>query len=671
MKKHKAKPLEIRAAVTGWSNIEAAEGEEKKLRRFTMTAYTGDAMVLAGWPYPVIVDLKGLKISAKSRPILKDHRSSLIVGHTDSVSKESGALKVAGVISGAGQVAQEVIASSENGFPWQASIGAVVQKVVFVPEGKQARANGRVFDGPVYVARKATLGEVSFVALGADDETSARIAASVVNKEMETINMEFEQWVEAQGFIFADLEEKQTKSLKALYEAQQNKSVEANDTDDTDDQPDVVSDIRAEVAAETKRLAAVRKVCAGKNDEIEAQAISEGWDEAKTELAVLRAERPQAPAINGNSDTPTGQTLEAAVCMAAGLEDIDKKYSDQVLEAADKRFNGQIGLQDLLIEAARMSGYTGWNFRSDMRGVLEAAFSTLSLPGILSNVANKFLLEGFEGVESTWRALSAIRNVRDFKQVTSYRLTGGFQYEQVGPDGELKHAELGEEAYTNQAQTYGRMFSLTRHDLINDDLGALTAVPRRLGRGAALKLNDVFWNAFLNNASFFSTANNNYADGAATALAIDSLTQAEQMFLDLVDPDGHPLAVSPAVLLVPNALLVTGSNLMNSTEVREDGNTSKSKYVTNNPHSGKFRVVRSSYLSNAKYAGSSNKAWYVLAEPNDMPVIEVAFLNGQQRPTVESADADFNVLGIQMRGYHDFGVALQEFRGGVKMKGEA
>ena len=30
-----------------------------------------------------------------------------------------------------------------------------------------------------------------------------------------------------------------------------------------------------------------------------------------------------------------------------------------------------------------------------------------------------------------------------------------------------------------------------------------------------------------------------------------------------------------------------------------------------------------------------------------------------------------NVLGIQMRGYHDFGVALQEPRGGVKSKGEA
>ncbi len=56
----------------------------------------------------------------------------------------------------------------------------------------------------------------------------------------------------------------------------------------------------------------------------------------------------------------------------------------------------------------------------------------------------------------------------------------------------------------------------------------------------------------------------------------------------------------------------------------------------------------------------SDFAWNFPYPSQRMPVIEVAFLNGQQMPTVESADADFNTLGIQMRGYHDFGVAKQE-----------
>ncbi len=49
----------------------------------------------------------------------------------------------------------------------------------------------------------------------------------------------------------------------------------------------------------------------------------------------------------------------------------------------------------------------------------------------------------------------------------------------------------------------------------------------------------------------------------------------------------------------------------------------------------------------------------------------MVFLNGQEAPVIETAQADFNILGVQMRGYHDFGVALQEPRAGMKSKGEA
>ena len=156
-----------------------------------------------------------------------------------------------------------------------------------------------------------------------------------------------------------------------------------------------------------------------------------------------------------------------------------------------RRFRGGIGLQELLLEAAWANGYTGRNFR-DSRAVLrfafghdvEAGFSTIDIGGILSNVANKFLLEGFFSVERTWRNICAVRNVSDFKTVTSYRLIGKDQYEQVAPGGELKHGTLGEEQYSNKADTYGLMLSIDRRDIINDDLGAITTVPRKLGRGS-------------------------------------------------------------------------------------------------------------------------------------------------------------------------------------------
>src|SRR5690606_37595196 len=139
-----------------------------------------------------------------------------------------------------------------------------------------------------------------------------------------------------------------------------------------------------------------------------------------------------------------------------GAADVEANYDGQTLDIAARKFRGGIGLQELLLEAAWANGYTGRNFR-DSRAILrhafgrgiEASFSSIDIGGILSNVANKFLLEGFFSVERVWRNICAVRNVSDFKTVTSYRLIGKDQYELVEPGGELKHGTLGNEQFTN------------------------------------------------------------------------------------------------------------------------------------------------------------------------------------------------------------------------------
>jgi hypothetical protein len=679
MNEHDPRPPESLALVATMQIEAAAEPMDGKapLPRFTMVAYTGGPMKIAGWRFPVVVDLAGLAIPSQSRPVRFSHDANTGVGHTDRIAVEEGRLVATGLVSRDTVAAREIVVSARNGFPWQASIGAAVDQFEFVREDQAVVVNGREITGPVNVVRRATLGEISFVDLGADGETSARLAASAKEKELMDATKTDKQGETMDAGAGKETPAVQAGAEKPKVEAQAVPGAKADaPAVDSVLTIDPVADMRAKAATEKERIAAVEKACGGGHAEIAARAIKEGWDVTRTELEVLRADRPKAPAAHIPDTSLSGNVLEAACMLTAKLAGVEKVHDEKTLDAASKRFRGGIGLQELLLEAAWANGYAGRNFR-DSREVLRfafgkdlaAGFSTIDIGGILSNVANKFLLEGFFSVERTWRNICAIRNVSDFKTVTSYRLIGKDQYEPVAPGGELKHGTLGEESYTNKADTFGLLLSIDRRDMINDDMGAITLVPRKLGRGSGLKINDVFWAIFLANSSFFAAGNKNYLTGADTPLSIDGLTKAEVAFLDQVDGDGKPIGVMPAVILVPTALSAMGTMLFKSVEIRDT--TASTKYPIANPHQGKFRTEVSRYLANTRYTGASAKAWYLLADPGDLPVIEVAFLNGQESPTIETAEADFNVLGIQMRGYHDFGVALQDPRGGVKAKGEA
>src|SRR5262245_60695979 len=84
-------PRELKL-VGSWVEIEAAlpdvEGQSPRQRRFQMVAYTGGPMMLAGWRYPVVVDLNGLDVGRQRRPILLDHTRDVefVMGQTDQIT---------------------------------------------------------------------------------------------------------------------------------------------------------------------------------------------------------------------------------------------------------------------------------------------------------------------------------------------------------------------------------------------------------------------------------------------------------------------------------------------------------------------------------------------------------------------------------------------------------
>jgi phage major head subunit gpT-like protein len=315
----------------------------------------------------------------------------------------------------------------------------------------------------------------------------------------------------------------------------------------------------------------------------------------------------------------------------------------------------------VMIQAAFANGYDGPRRlnAATLRPILAAAWATHDISGILSATVNKFLLAGFDSVESAWRSISAVRSVNDFKAVSQYRLNGGFKFQKVANGGEIKNAAAKDEVRTISAETYGIMTSVTRTDLVNDDLSALTAVPQRIGRGGALTLNDVFWTNFKDDSTFFTTAKGNKSAGGAAALTTGTgaLTAALALYRKLKDRDGNPMATQPRVLLVPVDLEIKAAELMNSIQIVSGANQ---REPSTNVFAGRYEVVSSTYLTDAN-------DFYLLASPADLPVMEVAFLNGVQSPIVETAEADFNMLGVQMRGYFDFGVSKGEDLAGVKL----
>lgn len=696
-----ASPLVARFAAETTVELKAAEGEVKR-PSFSMVAYTGAPVVVGGFYAPVVLDLSGMRVASQEIPILFAHDMERIVGQSDSVKIDGTGVRLTGVVTGDNADAAEVTSQARNGFKWRASVGASVLRREFVEAGKKVTVNGRELSGPIIVSRETELLEVSFVAIGADNATSAAVAASRSLGNPSGDNpMGFDEWLKAKGFDPAALSDTQTASLRLAYDAEHKTTATAASTATTATTAapstppvDAFSQMMADTRANLERQSRINDIAArwiadrpGQIDEIEritkAALASPKTDADQFELALMRDLRANAGMVissrSGGADRLGPKILEAAVCMSGRLPDLESHFDERTLQLAHDQYPHGIGLCEVMLVVARQNGYTGLS-ASDLRSLLRyafapnlranAGFSTLDIAGILSSSANKFIRPAFEAVESAWKMIAGVRNLRDFKTHTTYSLTGDLMYEKVGAGGEIPHGTLGDESYTLRADTYGKMLAITRKDLINDDLGALTRVPTRLGRGAALKINDVFWTEFLADvATFYTTGRGNYFEGAATNLQSSSLKTAVEKFRRQTDPDGKPLGVSPRFLVVPPELEITADELMTSTFVNTGGAATTEKVPNRNVWSGKFDVVMSTYLSNSSYTGYSTTAWYLLADPRDLPVIEIGFLNGRDMPVIDSADADFDTLGIQMRGYHDFGVAKQEYRAGVRSKG--
>lgn len=605
--------------------LEAAV-DMRKLPTVSILAYTGGIMKVPGWGN-IVIDLSNLDASG-GVAILSDHDSSRrgVVGH-GSAQVRDNRLIVTGSISATSQAAKEIVSSSRNGFPWGASVGVEVLERRHVRAGETLHINGKTIKAPeggLTLVTQGRLREVSIVGLACDGDTVVSIAASQGRKA---------QRMEAQV---------------------QDNDVQA--TDGLDQQVD-----------ESKRVANIASICGTKHPDIQARAIEDGWDENRTELEVLRANRPKAPSVLGSGPmVATGSVLEAALLTHMGMTGLGEKTLGPVaMEQADRL--GATSTIDLCRAALRMDGREVPTGRLEL---VKAALSTMSLPTSLGNVANKLLLDAYSETPASWRAFCATRSTNDFKTNTAIRPSWTGQLEQVAPGGELKHGGITEALTEFRIDTFGRLLSIDRRNLIDDDLSVFSETAAAFGRMAMRKVSDLVYQVLLaNEGSFFSLANGNLLEGADSALSIDGLANAIALMRTQRDAQGNDLDLRPATLLVTPELEPVARMLLESEYVQRAEDV-----PTGNSLRRAVNLEVEPRLSNTTKFGSaaSSKHWFLFTKPSAVPMI-VAFLHGKQTPTVEffGLQQDVSRLAVSWRVFHDFGSVLADPRAAVRSKGEA
>jgi hypothetical protein len=704
-KTHKGKLSSTSAKMISQSapvTIKAGEGEASGPPTFEAVAYDGSAPV-PGYTAnpkldaPYVLNLAGMTQGRGPKANL-EHKGSQRVGHLTGFDNDGKQVKVAGALSAATSYRDEVANSAAGGFPWEVSIEAEMSARRKIAAGKSAVVNGVKMSGPLYVFDKSVLTDIAFVSRGANEGNHVTIAASAAKDE--PMN-EFEKFAAKLGIDLDNISADDKAELQQMFNAKQGKGKTASS-----------GTTLAELAAEEEKnnariskineisVAYMRKHPAHINNiqHLGEMAIQAGSSADEYELQLIRSGRTLngSFSIHATANKPDQKVYEAAICMMSGLKNIEKHYSEQTLDAVDRAgLRNNVSVNQLLMQVASDHGYhcrAGERVTvGNIRTVLEYAFppaharmstgfSTVSLPGILGNVANKMILDGYMEEDQTWREISTVKPASNFYTHTHYRMLDNLEYEEIGSGGEIPHGTLGQASYTSQVKTYGKMLGLTRNQIVNDDLGAFSDIRERLGRGAAQKFNNVFWARFMANlATMFPVDKSlgNYNDGTpGSVLGVDGvgLQAGITAYRKLRTPsaDGQKrvgVTTSPSILLVPPELEFNAARLYQSTNVNTGGAATAESVGNANIHAGRYRPVVQNRLSDTAFTGNSTTAWYLFG--SQLKAMLVTLLNGNATPIIESSDADFDTLGILFRGYHDFGCDPAEYLAGIMSKGAA
>lgn len=352
------------------------------------------------------------------------------------------------------------------------------------------------------------------------------------------------------------------------------------------------------------------------------------------------------------------QGAEQALMIRSNLVDPDGKERENEFMSMRLEGMAQHALQVANISTKGMN-------RMEMVGMafnpIAAGYhSTSDFGNLLSNVANKAMLKGYREAPETYHLWTAKGSMSDFKPLQRVDIGLFPSLEKVEEGGEYKYASIGDRSVMTMLATYGRLFSITRQAIINDDLGAFTRIPRKMGDASRRTIGNLVY-AILNdnpkfqNKALFHTDRKNI--GTPGAPSKDTFSEAKRLMMKQQDKEkiAHALNIAPAFVLNGPDIDMEVAALLNSTADPDAQHTGVKNPVRN----------MAQQITDARINGN---AYTFVADPRQADTIEVTYLDGQERPYLEQRHG-WSVDGAQFKVRIDAGVNILDYIGMVQNAG--
>lgn len=564
--------------------------------------------------------------------VLFNHDRDAVVGHIEKVWLEDNRGKAL-VRFDTDEQSETIFQKVQSGTLQGVSVGYAINRYEVLEDEDTKSTNGR-FNGPAYVVTDWEPLEISIVSVPADPTVGVGRSAEEIHTSIDTqednTRMDQEKNLEVQEVKSAPVETGLTQAdLQKAMEQERKRTSEITA---------MFRDFDVEGADET--------IVLGKSVEEAREMV----------MDQLRARNKGVSVTMGEAESDKFRAAaQDAVLMAAGIPVADAAPGAQELRG--------YSMVEMARESLRRESGSTVNFGDNMELARAAINSTSTFPAIMSNLANKSVMVGFNEAETTYQIWAGKGSNRDFKEAARVALSEAGTLELVPEGGQFKQDSFGEASARTKVATYGKLFSLTRQAIINDDLGLFSKIATKYGSAAKRLVNKMVYAQLTgnvkmqDNVALFDTKHGNVA-GTGEALSVKAIAKAITAMRRQKGITGEAtLNITPKYLVVPPELEMTAYQIVNSTAAVDGVNSGVA-----NPYKGRFIVVVDAELTDPD-------AWYLVADATQHDTIEVTYLNGVETPRLETRQG-FDVDGIEYKVAFDCGVSALDFRGVFKNAGK-